>query len=86
MNITLSPETLKRINEKVQMGDFENQQAVVEHAVTFFLDYQEDEMNEEESRLTRRAIDEALEQAQHGKGISLEEFDKTMRAKYGIQH
>jgi Arc/MetJ-type ribon-helix-helix transcriptional regulator len=85
MNITLRPETLKRMNEKIRRGDFESEQAIVEQAVTFFLDYEEEEMDQEEFRQTKEAIDEALEQAQRDEGISLEEFDKSMRAKHGIQ-
>ena len=42
-------------------------------------------MDSQEFRDTEAAIDEALEQAERGDGISLEDFDKDMRAKYGIQ-
>ena len=34
---------------------------------------------------TKAAVGEALEQADRGEGISLEEFDKKVRSKYGIQ-
>lgn len=85
MNITLRPEIQKRINEKVRAGDFESADAIVEQAVKFFLDYEEEEMDQAEFRETKAAIGEALEQADRGEGISLEEFDKNMRAKYGIQ-
>ena len=85
MNITLRPEIQKRINEKIRAGDFESADAIVEQAVKFFLDYEEEEMDQAELRETKAAIGEALEQADRGEGISLEEFDKNMRAKYGIQ-
>ena len=85
MNITLRPEIQKRINEKIRAGDFESADAIVEQAVKFFLDYEEEEMDQAEFRETKAAIGEALEQADRGEGISLEEFDKNMRAKYGIQ-
>jgi Arc/MetJ-type ribon-helix-helix transcriptional regulator len=84
MDITLKPETLRRISEKVHLGEFESADAIVEQAVTFFLDY-EDDMDEEELRATKAAVDDALEQAERGEGVSLEDFEKNMRAKYGIQ-
>jgi Arc/MetJ-type ribon-helix-helix transcriptional regulator len=85
MDITLKPETLRRISEKVHLGEFESADAIVEQAVTFFLDYEEDDMDEEEFRATKAAVDDALEQAERGEGVSLEDFEKNMRAKYGIQ-
>ncbi len=85
MDITLKPETLMRISEKVRRGEFESADAIVEQAVTFFLDYEEEEMDEAEFRATKAAVDEALEQAGRGEGLSLEDFEKNMRAKYGIQ-
>ena len=85
MNITLSADAAKRITEKVRSGDYESADAIVEQAVAFFLDYADEPMDEEEFRQTRAAIDEALDQAGRGEGISLEEFDKGMRARYGIQ-
>jgi hypothetical protein len=39
MNITISPDTAKRITEKVHNGDYESADAIVEQAVAFFLDY-----------------------------------------------
>jgi Arc/MetJ-type ribon-helix-helix transcriptional regulator len=85
MTITLKPETVDRISERVRQGEFENADAFVERAVTFFLDYEEEEMDDEEFRETHAAIDEALEQAEIGEGVSLQEFDHNMRAKYGIR-
>ena len=85
MTITLRPETLNRISEKIRRRDFENADALVERAVTFFLDFEEEGMDEEEFQETRAAIDEALGQADRGEGVSLQEFDQNMRAKYGIR-
>jgi Arc/MetJ-type ribon-helix-helix transcriptional regulator len=84
VNIILRPEIQKRIDERVQSGEFESADAIVERALTFFLDYEEEEMDEGELRNTKAAVDEALLQAERGEGASLEDFDKTMRAKYGI--
>ena len=85
MDITLQPETLRRISEKVRRGEFESADAMVEQAVNFFLNYEEDDMDEEEFRATRAAVDDALEQAERGEGVALEDFEKKMRVKYGIQ-
>jgi Arc/MetJ-type ribon-helix-helix transcriptional regulator len=85
MNITLKPDTLRRINERIHHGEFESADAIVEQAVTFFLDYEEEDMDEAEFHATKAAVDEALEQAERGEGVSLEDFEKNMRAKYGIQ-
>jgi Arc/MetJ-type ribon-helix-helix transcriptional regulator len=85
MEITLKPETLRRISDKVHGGEFESADAIVEQAVTFFLDYEEEDMDEAEFRATKAAVDEALEQAERGEGLSLEDFEKNRRAKYGIQ-
>ena len=49
------------------------------------IDYEEGEMDLAEFGETKAAVDEALEQADRGEGISLEEFEKQMRSKYGIQ-
>ena len=49
-----------------------------------FLDHEEGVMQEEEFRDTEAAIDQALNQAERGEGISLKEFDHRMRAKYGV--
>lgn len=85
MNITLRPETEKRIDEKIRRREFESADAIVEQALTFFLDYEEGEMSLAEFGETKAAIEEAREQADRSEGISLDEFDKQMRSKYGIQ-
>ena len=44
----------------------------------------EGDMDEEEFRETKAAIDEALEQGQRGEGRPAEEVFADLRAKYGI--
>jgi predicted transcriptional regulator len=84
MNITLSPELQKRIAEKVERGGVETADALVEEALTFYLDYEEGETDEQEFRDTKAAIDEALAQAERGEGRPAEEVFADLRAKYGI--
>jgi Arc/MetJ-type ribon-helix-helix transcriptional regulator len=60
MNITLSPELQKRIAARVQRGDIGSADALVDHALTFYLDFEEGGMDEEEFLDTKAAIDEAL--------------------------
>ncbi len=85
MNITLRPETEKRISEKIRRGEFINADMIVEQAVTFFLDYEGEEMDGAEFREVKAAVAEGLQQAERGEGISLEDFDQKLRVKYGIQ-
>ena len=84
MNITLSPELQRRIAEKVERGDIGTADAFVQQAISFYLDYEEGEMDELEFSDTKAAIDEALEQGERGKGRPAEEVFATLRAKYGI--
>jgi Arc/MetJ-type ribon-helix-helix transcriptional regulator len=98
MNITLSPQTEERITEKIRAGDFASAEAMVEHAVKFYLHYealidQSDEeppMEQAEFREVQSAIAEGIQQAaaaaaSQNPGISLSEFDLKMRTRYGIQ-
>ncbi len=85
MKISLRPETEQRISEKVRRGEFASADAMVEQAVTFFLDYEEEEMDEAEFQDVRAAVAEGVGQAERGEGVSLGEFDQMMRAKYGIR-
>jgi hypothetical protein len=57
---------------------------IVEQAVNFYLDYGEDVMDDEESRDTKAAIDQALEQGERGEGRPAEQVFEDLRAKYGI--
>ena len=85
MEITLTPETIQRIGEKIRRGEFDSADAIVEQAVTFFLDYEKDEMDEDEFLDVERAVAAAQEQGARGEGESVDEFERNMRAKYGIQ-
>ena len=84
MNITLSQELQKRIAEKVERGDVGTADALVEQALNFYLDYEEGEMDDEEFRDTKCAIDEAVEQGERGEGRPAENIFADLRAKYGI--
>jgi Arc/MetJ-type ribon-helix-helix transcriptional regulator len=84
MNITLNPEVQERIEEKVRNGEFESASAIVEQAVTFFLEHRGSEMDEEELFETRAAIDAARGQADRGESLTVAEFEQKMRAKYDI--
>ena len=84
MNITLSPELQKRIAEKVMRGDVGSADALVEHALTFYLEFEEGGMDEEEFLETKVAIDEALEQGDRGEGRPAEHVFARLRAKHGI--
>ena len=66
MNITITPELEKRVAEEVERGDVGTADALVEQALTFYLNYAESEMDAGEFRETKAAIDEALEQGQRG--------------------
>jgi Arc/MetJ-type ribon-helix-helix transcriptional regulator len=84
MNISLSPELEKRIAQKVERGDVDSADAFVEHALTFYLEYEGGDMDHDEIRQTQSAIGEALEQAQRGEGRPADEVFSDLRAKYGI--
>jgi Arc/MetJ-type ribon-helix-helix transcriptional regulator len=84
MNITLTPELQKRIAEKVQRGDIGSADALVEHALTFYLDFEEGGADEEEFLETNASIDEALEQGDRGEGRPAEQVFAQLRAKQCI--
>jgi Arc/MetJ-type ribon-helix-helix transcriptional regulator len=84
MNITLPPDLEKRLTERVRQGDVPNAESFVEQALTFYLDYDANEMDEAEVRETRAAIDEAREQSRRGEAVSAEEVFAEFRAKHGI--
>ena len=84
LNITLSPELQKRIAEKVERDDIGSADAVVEQALTFYLEFEEGGMDEEEFLETKAAIDEALEQGDRGEGRPAEHVFARLRAKHGI--
>ena len=66
MNISLSPELEQRIAQRVARGDVDSADALVAHALTFYLEYEGGDIDEEETRQTQSAIGEALEQTQRG--------------------
>ena len=69
MNITLRPETEKRISEKIRRGEFVNADAIVEQAVTFFLNYEGEEMDGAEFREVKAAVAEGLQQAERCEAV-----------------
>ena len=84
MNISLSPELEKQIAQKVERGDVDSADALVEHALTFYFEYEHGELDDEELRETQSAIAEALEQGQHGAGRPAADVFSDLRAKYGL--
>jgi Arc/MetJ-type ribon-helix-helix transcriptional regulator len=84
MNITLSPELQERIAAKVQHGEIGSADALVEHALNFYFDFEEGGMDEEEFLDTKAAIEEALEEGDRGEGRPAEEVFAQLRAKHGI--
>jgi|HubBroStandDraft_1064217.scaffolds.fasta_scaffold11624_6 Arc/MetJ-type ribon-helix-helix transcriptional regulator len=84
MNITLSSKLQERIAAKVQRGDVGSADAFVEHALTFYLDFEEDGMDDDEYIETQAAIDEALEQGNPGEGRPVEQVFAQLRARHGI--
>jgi len=84
MNITLSPELQKRITDKVQQGDVETVDALVEEALHFYLDYEGGGMDEEDFRDARTAIDEALVQGERGEGRCAEDVFAGLRASHDL--
>jgi len=84
MEITLKPETLERIGEKIRSGEFESPDAVVEQALEFYLEFEEDQMDSSDLEEVKTAVAESHQQLERGETISLTEFDKRMRAKYAI--
>jgi putative addiction module CopG family antidote len=79
VNVVLNPELEKLVQEKIGSGAYETPEAVVESALRLLLEWDKQELNE-----TREAVQRALEQSARGEGVSLEEFDRKMRNKYGI--
>jgi predicted transcriptional regulator len=84
MNISLSPELQKRIAEIVERGDIGTADALVEHALSFYLDYEGSELDEEDFRDANAAIGAALKQAKRGEGRPAEEVFADLRARHGI--
>jgi Arc/MetJ-type ribon-helix-helix transcriptional regulator len=84
MEITLNPELQARIEEKLRNGEFLSADALVEQALTLFLESEGDQMDAAEFLATRSAVEQGLEETEKGEDIPLEEFDQIMRARHGI--
>jgi len=84
MNIILSPKLQKRIAAKIERGDVGSADALVEHALTFYLDFEEGGMDDEEFLETKAAISEALEQGDRGEGRPAEQVFAQLRARHSI--
>ncbi|MGC9949377.1 MAG: hypothetical protein ABSF64_23675 [Bryobacteraceae bacterium] len=84
MNITISTELQERIAAKVRSGDVGSADALVEHALTFYLDFEEGGMDDGEFLETKAAIDEGLEQGDRGEGRPADQVFARLRAMHGI--
>ena len=61
MEISLNPELQARIEEKLRNGEFSSADALVEQALTLFLESEGDEMDAAEFSATRSAVEQGLE-------------------------
>ena len=80
MDITLRPDIEERIERKIREGEFETADALVQRALDWFLDIDDEDDLEE----TKAAIEEARAQSQRNEAIPAEEVLEELRAKYGI--
>ena len=79
MNITLSPELKKFVEEKVKAGEFQSPAQVVEAGLArLMLDPPPDELDDD----TLAAIDRAEAQLDRGEGIPLKEAFERLRKKH----
>jgi Arc/MetJ-type ribon-helix-helix transcriptional regulator len=80
MDVTLTPELEKRIREKIDRGEYENADALVQQALDWFLDVDdEDELTE-----TNAAIERARAESDRGEAVPADQVFEELRAKYGI--
>lgn len=84
MNVSLSPELQKRIAERIERGEITNTNALVEHALNFYLDYEAVEAEQPDFVEMTAAIDEAIEQGDRGERRIASEVFEDLRAKYGL--
>ena len=80
MNISIRPDLQERINQRIQSGEYENADALVQQALDWFLDIDDEDEIEE----TQAAIDEARGQSKRGEAAPAEAVFKELRARYGI--
>ena len=78
MNVTLSPETQKLLEDRMQRGDYSNPDAAIRAALRS-LDERDVEPLDEE---TMAAIEEAEAQFDRGEGRAWEEVVSELRARY----
>ena len=79
MNITLSPELEKLVNEKVQTGEFDNAEAVVAQALRAMVERDEDESHLRQT--IREKIDRGVAQADRGEFVDGEKFLEQLHQK-----
>jgi Arc/MetJ-type ribon-helix-helix transcriptional regulator len=79
MNITLTPDLEKRIEERLHRGDYASPEALVTEAVSRLIDEDEEELRE-----TKAAIEQALEESARGEGRPADEVFAELRAEYGL--
>jgi len=79
MDITLTPEIERLVQEKIQRGQYASVDALMQEAVHRLVEEGEEELQE-----TRAAIDGPVEQSRRGEGRPAEEVFEEIRAKYGI--
>jgi hypothetical protein len=81
VNIALSPELERLLAEKVERGEIQIADKLVELALTFYFDYAAGAMDEQEFRETQAAIDEAREQSRRGEVLAARRVFEELRAK-----
>jgi Arc/MetJ-type ribon-helix-helix transcriptional regulator len=84
MNIALSPELEKLLAEKVERGEIQSADKLVELALTFYFDYEAGVTDEQEFRETQTAIGEAREQSRRREALAATRVFEELRAKHGI--
>lgn len=98
MNGILTPEQEQKVREKVDRGEYETPEAFIRQAVEQMLEQEEagrlDTLLEENASAVsepaesftdvQAGLRRAMADVQAGRTISLEEFDREMRARHGI--
>lgn len=79
MNITLTPELEKLVEERLRRGDYEDADTLVREALHRLI-----EEDESELQAAKAAIDEGLAQSRRGEGRPSEEVFKDMRSRHGL--
>lgn len=80
MDITLTPEIERFVQEKIKRGQYSSVEALVQEAVHRLV-----EEDEEELQATRAAIAGALVQSRRGEGRPAEEVFEEMRDRDGVR-